>query len=259
MLRSIWNSVSAMNAQQNKLNSISNNIANTGTVGYKSEDVNFQDLMYETLNRSGYPVNSKSTTPLISGEGSKTTEAIRNTAEGSLEQTNQKTDLAINGQGFFRVMLPGGKAAYERAGNFNVDKSGSLVDSNGNKVEIVRTNGNTSGQVLKNDNFIINDTGNVYIKNGNEDTLYGKINVYDAIGQDSMMSIGDSLYSPKQGTQVYQNNNASIEQGWLEQSNVDVGSEMTDMIQAQRAFELNSKALTTSDEMWGLINSMKSR
>ncbi|MBP2031401.1 flagellar basal-body rod protein FlgG [Clostridium algifaecis] len=258
MLRAIWNSVSAMNAQQNKLDSISNNIANASTVGYKSEDVNFQDLMYETLNRAGYPVNSSATTPLISGDGTKTTEWIRNTEQGSLLETNKKTDFAIDGQGFFRVTLPGSKVAYERAGDFNVDKAGNLVDSNGNKVEIIR-NAAGNGQILTNDNFVVNSKGYVYIKNGNQDMLYGKINVYNVIGQDSMISIGDNLYTPKQGTQVYQNNNANINQGYLEQSNVDMGTEMTDMILAQRAFELNSKALTTSDEMWGLINSMKSR
>lgn len=256
MLRAIWNSVSAMNAQQDKLDSISNNIANVNTVGYKSEDVDFEDLMYETLDRTGYPVNNNSNTALISGDGTKTGEWIRNTQEGSFVETDKKTDLAIDGQGFFRVALSDGRTAYERAGNFEVDEAGELVDQNGNKVNIERANG-TGNHHLTNDNFLIDKNGNIYIENGNQDVLYGKINVYNVIGDDSMISIGDSLYLPKQGARMYENNNAFIYQGFLEQSNVDVGKEMTDMIISQRSFELSSKALSTSDEMWELINSMK--
>lgn len=254
MLRSIWYSVSAMNAQQDKLNSISNNLANVSTVGYKSEDVNFQDLMYETLNRDGYPVNENSPTALITGSGSKTTEWVRDTSQGSLTETNKKSNLAIDGQGFFRVTTPSGQTAYERAGNFNVDSSGRLVDDDGNVVNIesVQVSGN-----LNNNNFTINRQGYVYIREGNQDRLYGKINIYNVVGQDSMTSIGDNLYTPKQGTQIYQNNDASIYQGYLEQSNVDTGKEMTDMIVSQRAFELGAKALSTSDDMWGMINSMR--
>lgn len=256
MLRAIWNSTSAMNAQQEKLNSISNNLANVNTVGYKSEDVNFQDLMYETLDRRGYPVNNNSDTTLISGDGSRTSQWIRNTQEGSLVETGKKTDLAIDGQGFFRVTLPNGQAAYERSGDFIVDSAGILVDQNGNRVSMVLENGSRTGQLTK-DNFLVDKKGNVYIENGDQDILYGKINVYNVVGQDSMISIGNNLYSPKPGAQMYQNNDVSLYQGFLEQSNVDVGKEMSEMILSQRAFELSSKALSTSDEMWGLINSMK--
>ncbi|MCH3964203.1 MAG: flagellar basal body rod protein FlgG [Clostridium sp.] len=256
MLRAIWNSTSAMNAQQEKLNSISNNLANVNTTGYKSENVNFQDLMYETLDRRGYPVNQNSDTKLISGDGSKTSQWIRNTQEGSLVETGKKTDLAIDGQGFFRVTLANGQAAYERAGDFIVDSAGTLVDQSGNRVNMVLENGARAGELTK-DNFLVDKEGYVYIQNGDQDVLYGKINVYNVVGDDSMISIGNNLYSPKPGARIYQNNDVSIQQGFLEQSNVDVGKEMSEMILSQRAFELSAKALSTSDEMWGLINSMK--
>jgi flagellar basal-body rod protein FlgG len=245
-----------MNAQQDKLDSISNNIANVNTTGYKSEDVNFRDLMYETLDRTGYPVNHNSDTALVSGDGTRTTGWIRDMHEGTLEETGIKTNLAIGGEGFFKVMLPTGEAAYERAGDFNVDVNGTLVDADGNKVDI-QMNGAAAGTKLTNDNLTVDVDGNIYVKNGNKNVLYGKINIYNAVGGDSMISIGDSLYSPKDGAQIYVNNDVQIYQGYLERSNVDVGKEMTDMILAQRAFQLSSKALSTSDDMWGLVNSMK--
>ncbi|MBA5850669.1 flagellar basal body rod protein FlgG [Clostridium sp. cel8] len=256
MLRAIWNSVSAMNAQQDKLNIISNNIANVNTVGYKSENANFQDLVYETLKRNGYPVNPNSDTALESGTGTKITENIRNTQEGNITETGQKTDLAIDGEGFFRVTLPNGEVAYERAGNFNFDRNGTLVDSNGNKVNIEIND--EGGEVKPTaDNFTVDRYGNIYVKSGDDTISYGKISVYNVIGDDSMISIGNNLYYPKNGAQIYENNDASIYQGMLEESNVDLSKEMTDMILSQRAFELNSKALTTSDDMWELINNMR--
>ncbi|MCC9293998.1 flagellar basal body rod protein FlgG [Clostridium sp. WLY-B-L2] len=260
MLRAIWNSRSAMNAQQEKLDSISNNIANVNTVGYKKENVDFQDLVYETLHRVGYPTNAGGVNT-INGTGVKTTEWIRDTSQGSMVETGLKTDMAIDGEGFFRVALPNGTSAYERAGNFSIDAAGNLVDPDGNRLEVNLTAEGSalfnSGTVFKEDNFTVNQKGQIYMKINNNSVLYGKINIYNTIGQDSMRSVGDNLYVPRNGVQMNLNNNADILQGYLEQSNVDLGQEMTDMILAQRSFELASKGLTTADEMWGLINSMK--
>ncbi|MHC6179392.1 flagellar basal-body rod protein FlgG [Clostridium sp. JNZ X4-2] len=260
MLRAIWNSRSAMNAEQEKLDSISNNMANINTSGYKREDVNFQDLVYETLNRAGYPTNPDGTNT-INGTGVKTTEWIRDTSQGSIRETGLKTDMAIDGQGFFRVALPNGTSAYERAGNFNVDEGGNLVDADGNRLEVNLTAQGTalfnSGTVFNDNNFKVDEKGQIYMNINDSSILYGKINVYNAVGQDAMRSIGDNLYVPENNVQMNLNGNANIIQGYLEQSNVDLGQEMTDMILAQRSFELASKGITTSDEMWGLINSMK--
>lgn len=260
MLRAIWNSRSAMNAEQEKLDSISNNMANVNTAGYKKEDVNFQDLVYETLNRTGYPTNPDGTNT-INGTGVKTTEWIRDTSQGSIRETGLKTDMAIDGDGFFRVALPDGTSAYERAGNFSVDAGGNLVDADGNKLEVNLTPEGTalfnSGTVFKDNNFTVDGKGQIYMNINDSSILYGKINVYNTVGQDAMRSIGDNLYVPENNVQMNLNGNANIIQGYLEQSNVDLGQEMTDMILAQRSFELASKGLTTSDEMWGLINSMK--
>jgi len=260
MLRAIWNSASAMNAQQEKLNSISNNMANVETVGYKKEVVNFQDLVYETLDRNGYPVNDEGQNT-INGTGVRTTNWLRDTSQGSLKETGLKANMAIDGEGFFRITLQNGTQGYERAGDFNVDSNGELVDPDGNRLEVNLTEEGTnlmsSGVLLNNDNFTIDKKGQIYVNIDDNSVLYGKINVYNAVGQDSMVSIGDNLYLPAENVQITENQDANILQGYLEQSNVDLGREITDMILAQRAFALGAKGLTTADEMWGLINNMK--
>lgn len=267
MLRALWSSRSAMNAQQEKLDSISNNIANTNTVGYKREDVSFQDLVYETLNRKGTPTGGNNTDTLINGTGVKATKWIRDNGQGPLKETGEKTDLALDGQGFFRVTLPDASKAYERSGSFNIDSTGGIVDKNGNRLDMDLTEEGTnmlnSGTSFTEDNFSVKENGEVYVSvddNGSKsDVLYGKINIYNPIGQDSLTSVGENLYVSNPGARMNVNTDVNIMQGFVEGSNVDMAKEMTDMIVAQRAFELSSKSLKTADDMWGLINSMKGR
>lgn len=262
MLRILWNSQSAMNAEQEKLDAISNNIANSTTDGYKSEDVGFEDLVYETLNRTGYPNNGNNPKEPINGTGVRATQWIRDTSEGTLQPTGVSTDLAIEGDGYFRVTLSDGTKAYERAGSFNIDTTGTIVDKNGNRLDInlspEGTNLKNSGFTLTKDNFKVGENGDVYVNNNNTSVLYGKINLYMPIGQTAFRSIGDNLYQPIPGAQVIASN-AKIKQGVLEGSNVNMATEMTDLIVAQRAFEISSKGVQTADEMWQLVNNMKSK
>jgi flagellar basal-body rod protein FlgG len=250
-----------MNAQQDKLDSISNNIANESTVGYKREDVSFQDLVSETLNRKGYPNNGNNPKEPINGTGVKATKWIRDNTQGPLKQTDVNTDFAIDGQGYFRVTLANGSKAYERAGSFNVDNNGDIVDKNGNRLDIEFTQEGSnlfnSGTGFTSDNFSVRENGEVYVNTDSSSVYYGKINTYDAVGQEALSSIGENLYAANPGAQINVTQNTSILQGKLEESNVDVGKEMTDMIIAQRAFELSSKAMKTGDDMWGLVNSMR--
>lgn len=261
MLRVLWSSRSAMNAQQDKLDSISNNIANSSTIGYKREDVSFQDLAYETLNRTGYPTSGNNSN--ITGSGVKATAWLRDNKQGDLIQTDNKTDLAIDGQGYFRVTLPDGGKAYERSGDFCIDNNGDIVDKSGNRLDIEFTQEGSSlfnsGTVFTKDNFSVKENGQIYVNTNNNSVYYGKINLYNVVGDEGLKSIGENLYGANTGAQITVQQNASIRQGRLEQSNVDMGQEMTDMIMAQRSFELSSRAMKTGDDMWGLINSMKSR
>ncbi len=263
MLRIMWSSRSAMSAQQDKLDSISNNIANESTVGYKREDVSFQDLVSETLNRTGYPNNGNTPKEPINGTGIKSTKWIRDNTQGPLRQTDVKTDFAIDGEGYFRVTQANGTKAYERSGSFNIDNNGDIVDKSGNRLDMEFTQEGSdlfnSGTAFTQDNFSVKENGEVYVNVDNDSVYYGKINTYNPVGQEALRSIGDNLYVANPGAQINVTQKTNILQGKLEESNVDAAKEMTDMIIAQRAFDLNIKAMKTGDEMWGLVNSMKGR
>lgn len=260
MLRALWNSKSAMTAQQAKLDCISNNLANVSTEGYKREEVSFQDLVYENINRKGYPTSANPKTSQISGAGVKAGNVLRDNTQGNLTQTGANCDFAIDGPGYFRVIQKDGSFAYERNGSFNVDSAGRLVDKNGNLLSIEYTaegqNINNTGGI-NNDNFVVNQSGEISVKKDGNFLTYGKINIYNSVGEDSMLSKGNNLYVPKNGSNIYLENNSDVLQGYLEGSNVDIAKEMTDMIIAQRSFQFGSQGIKTADEMWGIVNSMK--
>lgn len=253
MDRILWNSKTGMMALQDKLDCISNNIANINTEGYKEEKVSFQDLVSESLNRTGYPTDN---TKAFTGTGVKSGEWIRNFTQGPLTATSINTDLAIDGEGLFRVTKPDGTKAYTRAGSFNIDSAGNLVDDNNDRLDIDFGNNKVK---LTADNFKVDKNGDVYINNSGTYNKVGKINLYTAVGQDSFVSEGNNLYVPASGVNVTTSKNADIYQGRVENSNVDMATEMTDMLITERAFELNSKGITTADEMWSLVNNMTSK
>lgn len=169
MLRLLWNSQSSMAAQQEKLDAISNNIANANTNGYKKLDANFKDLVYETLDRKGSPVTKNTTTVLQNGTGVRVGEWTRDTTQGQLTQTSLPTDLAIDGSGYFEVVKSDNSKAYTRAGNFLTDASGTIVDQNGNRLSIVDGKGNNINKVngsykFTANNFMVDSKGMVSIK-----------------------------------------------------------------------------------------------
>ena len=258
MLRILWNSKSAMTAQQEKLDSISNNIANSSTDGYKRTDVSFKDLIQESLKKEGYPTvkNNGDTKEPSTGSGVKAGEWTRDNKQGSLIETKMNTDLALDGEGFFKVTLPNGNMGYTRNGSFSLDSEGFLNDKSGNRLEIL-----SNGTQIKipSSNFKIDEDGNILDKSSGTDINIGKIKLYSFTGSDAVTSIGNSLYVKRDGVNSYEPGNTSIIQGFVEASNVDIAKEMTDMIITQRAFELSSKGLKTADEMWGMANNLRSR
>jgi flagellar basal-body rod protein FlgG len=275
LLRILWSSRSAMSAQQEKLDSISNNIANVNTEGYKKVDVTFKDLVYETLNRSGSPTSEANGASSINGTGVRTAEWIRDTKQGNLAETGESTNFAIDGKGYFQVELPERtadgsiKTAYTRSGTFNIDRDGILVDKSGNKLSIAfYDNALPEDKLFTKNNFKIDKNGAILKTNGPREKEVGRINLYNVAGQDSLKSIGNSLYEVRaesvNGIEVpverpYIVQDSSIRQGFLELSNVDLTKEMTEMIMTQRAFELSSKAMKTADEMWGMTNNLRGR
>lgn len=258
MLGILWNSRSAMLAQQNKLDSISNNLSNVGTFGYKRIDVKFQDLVYDTLRRKGTPLSENPNRVIdpYNGTGVRSTEWMRQFTQGPLQSTGIKTDMAIDGEGFFPVQLANGTVAYTRQGSFSVDINGDLVDDKGNRLLV-----DFDGEKVPftKDNFTVNKEGEVFIMENQRPVKIGNIRTYGIVGDNSLLSIGDNLYVPKPGLQMYETQNRSINQTYLEMSNVDLGSEMTEMIITQRAFELGSKGIKTADEMWGIVNNLRGR
>lgn len=257
MFRILWNGKSTMNANQEKLDAISNNLANVGTVGYKRQDVSFKDLLTESLDRQGYPTENKGA---FTGTGVKTTSWNSDKSQGVLTDTGISSNLAIDGEGYFKVTMPDGSTAYTRDGGFKIDSQGQLVDSKGDKLSIDFDNGfNENSVKFTNDNFNIDANGTISLKNNGTSQQVGKISLFNAIGDNSMISIGQNLYVPSKDANLYKVTNADIQQGLVEGSNVDVAQEFSDMILTQRAFELGSKSIKTADEMWGMINNLKGR
>lgn len=247
------NSKTGMIANQGKIDIISNNITNAQTTGYKKIESGFLDLYTETLNRKSYPNNSKDN---VTGTGIKISQGIRNFEQGSLKNTEIKTNIAIDGEGLFRVTRADGSYAYTRNGEFNLDKSGKLVDDNGNILDINFENGkgyhNTN---LANGDLSINKSGEVFLDNNK----VGNINVYTSTGDNDFKSVGDSLFVPIDGANIQISKNTNIMQGYIEMSNISMQNEMTDLIMAQRAFQFNSRGIQAVDDMWSMINNLQGR
>ena len=253
MYNILHNSKSGMNATQSKINVISNNIVNVNSSGYKKLEVEFQELLMESLYKDSYPNNSKKSQ---TGTGVKISNEFRNFAQGSLRETNISTNVAIDGEGFFRIISKDGSYAYTRNSEFSIDSNGMLVDNIGNILEINFVNGKDYNNTkFSNENISINKSGDIFLDND----LVGKINIYTSIDDNYFLSIGESMYIPKNYTNIAINNNINLHQGYIETSNVDLGQEIVDLISMQRAFQFNSKGITVADDMWSMVNNLQSR
>lgn len=247
------NSITGMSANQGKIDIISNNIANSQTTGYKKLEAGFLDLYTDTLSRQSYPHNGDN---LITGTGVKISNATRNLTQGALKETGISTDIAIDGDGYFRVISSDGSYKYTRSGEFNFDLNGKLVDSYGNFLDINYNNGvNGQDLNLSNGDLTINNKGEVFLNKQN----IGSITLYMPQGDNDFTSVGDSLFALNEGAEVYVVDNPKVYQGYVEMSNVSMQVEMTDLIMAQRAFQINSRGVQAIDEMWGMINNLKGR
>jgi flagellar basal-body rod protein FlgG len=246
---------SGMNAYQEKLDYLSNDLVNSSTTGYKSTDVGFKDLLTESLNRTGTPlVNPKA----ISGTGVKLGINYAINKQGNLLTTGGKTDLAIDGKGYFALTQSDGSIVYTRDGNFKIDSNGALVDSNGTKVYVEYQNGASEGNpALEKDNISINNKGVISMQVNGQTAEIGTIPVFTAVGDKGFIPIGNSYFVPNSDAQVTLSNDYNIQQGFLEGSNVDVGETFSDMVLTQRAFQLSSKAITAADDLWSMINNMR--
>lgn len=243
-----------MSATQEKVDLISNNIANSTTVGYKKLDAEFQTMLTETLDRPSYPNNSKD---VYFGTGAKLGTVYRTLTQGNIQITNNQTDIALDGDGYFRVQTSDGNYAYTRNGQFTVDALGKLVDREGNILDIQFEEGISYDNFsFSNIEFLISANGDINLKDG---TLIGNINIYKATGDNGLLSYKDNLFIPKEGQVMIKSGDVNLMQGCVEMSNVNLVDEMKDLIVMQRAFQLNGKGISNADEMWSLINNMQSR
>jgi flagellar basal-body rod protein FlgG len=250
-----------MNAQQAQMDVISNNLANVSTNGFKGSRAVFEDLMYQTLRQPG--ANSTQDTQIPSGSqvgtGVQQVATERLYTQGNLTQTGNSKDLAINGNGFFQVQMPDGTLAYTRDGEFQVDQQGRLVTTSGFPlVPAITLPQNATSLTIGQD-------GTVSITQGNSQNTVniGSIQLATFINPAGLDSIGQNLTQETQSSgapnvgQPSLNGIGSLQQGFVETSNVNVVQELVNMIQTQRSYEINSKAVSTSDQMLQTLSQMQ--
>lgn len=246
---------SGMNAYQEKLDYLSNDLVNNTTTAYKSTDIGFKDLLTETLDRKGTPLKDKTA---VNGTGVRLGINYINGKQGNLMTTENNTDLAIDGKGYFSIYQPDGSVVYTRDGNFKIDLQGDLVDTNGNRLVINYEPGFSQGNPeLKPQDLSINQDGELTTVIDEQNVKIGTIPVFDAIGDKSFIQIGNNYFTPSDDTQVTLSRDYNIRQGFLEASNVDTEQVFTEVILSQRAFQLSSKAMTVADDLWGMINNLR--
>ena len=253
MIRSLWIAKTGLDAQQTNLDVISNNLANVSTAGFKRSRAVFEDLLYQTLRQPGAHSSDQTQVPtgMQVGTGVRPVATERIHTQGNLQQTGNAFDLAINGQGFLQVQLPDGTVGYTRDGSFHVDAQGQVVTSNGYLMSPAITIPANATKVSIGADGTVSATlpGQVAPQN------VGGIQLANFINPAGLNSLGQNLYTesaasgtPQAGTPG-SNGLGLLNQGYIETSTVNVVEELVSMIQAQRAYEINSKAIQTSDQM----------
>lgn len=261
MIKALNTAATGMASQEANVNNISNNIANSNTTGFKKSRTEFEDLLYETVQEPGAR-SSDSTRYNVGiqvGTGSKVSANKKIHTQGNPMITNNPFDLLIKGEGFFGILTPNNQVKYTRDGSFSVDAQGNLVTKNGDKL----FPGITLPANTLNVNISDNGTVEAYFKNNPEPEQVGNIPLFTFINPAGLKSVGANLYSntmasgePTQNVPG-ENNSGGLMQGALESSNVSVMNEMTSLIKAQRAYEMNSKIMTVADQMLQSVNNIR--
>jgi len=261
VIRALYSSASGMQAQQLNLDAISNNLANVNTAGFKRTRVDFQDLLYQTLRTPGSAGSQGTTIPtgIQVGHGTRPVATQRMFSQGDFQQTENPLDLVVEGAGFFQVLRPDGTTGYTRSGAFKQDGSGKVVTSDGFQIQPGLTVPNNATSIT------VGTDGTVSVTQAGQTTAQqiGTLQLARFVNPAGLLSVGRSLFVPTQasGDPVVANPGTdgmgTISQGFLEMSNVKVVDEMVAMITSQRAYEANSKAIQTADEMLSMANNMR--
>ena len=253
MIRSLWISKTGLDTQQTQMDTIANNLANVSTSGFKRSRAVFQDLLYQTLRQPGGQTSQQTQLPsgLQIGTGARPVATERIFTQGNLQQTGNDKDVAINGNGFFQVLMPDGTTAYTRDGSFQVDSNGQLVTSAGYPVQPAITIPATALTMT------VGRDGTVSVTLPGSPALnqIGSLQLATFLNPAGLESKGENLYvetaasGTPNTTAPGVNGAGTLTQGYVETSNVNVVEELVNMIQTQRAYEINSKAVQTSDQM----------
>ncbi|MBB4368584.1 flagellar basal-body rod protein FlgG [Bradyrhizobium sp. cir1] len=253
-MQALHTAATGMAAQELNVQVISNNIANLRTTGFKKQTAAFQDLIYEHVRRVGAQASDQGTILPVGvdiGGGVKTVGTPRSMTQGTLSQTGNDLDLAISGEGFFKILMPDGTYQYTRDGTFQMDNQGRVVTAQGNPVQpTITIPQNASG-------ITVNEQGQVSVTlpGSSTSSIIGTINVTRFINKAGLQPVGSNQFTETPSSGPPQDGTANTEgygkvtQGSLEQANVDVVSEMSDLIAAQRAYEMNAKVISAADQM----------
>ncbi len=251
-----------MQAQQTRTDVIANNLANVNTTGFKRSRAHFEDLLYQTL-QGPATLGSRDTEQLPAiqvGLGTRLTAVQRIDSQGSLEQTSRPLDLAIQGEGYFEVQMPNGNTAYTRDGSLQVSDQGMLVTGQGYAIQPPIRIPKEATSITVSETGVVTANGLTAAAGGTQEL--GRIELARFPNSSGLESMGQNLFTettssgePIRGMPT-ENGNGSIAQGYLESSNVEIVTEMVDMITAQRAYEINSKAIKNSEDMAQTANSL---
>ncbi len=260
MIRSLWIAKTGLDAQQTQLDVIANNLANVGTAGFKRSRAVFEDLLYQTIRQPGAQSSQQTQLPtgLTLGTGVKPVASEKVFTQGNLQQTGNQLDLAINGQGFLQVQLPDGSTAYTRDGSLHLDNNGQLVTSSGYPLQPALTvPANAIAVTVARDGTVtVTQPGQA------TPTQVGTIQLATFINPAGLQSQGENLYIETASSGAPTTNTpgtnglGTLSQGYVETSNVNVVEELVAMIQTQRAYEINSKSIQTSDQMLARLSQL---
>ena len=258
-MRALDIAATGLAAQSTNVATISQNLANATTTGFKAERAEFQDLLYQDLKRAGNNSTDQGTILPVGiqlGLGVKTGAISRDTGQGPLKATENPLDVAIQGRGYFEVQLPDGSSAYTRDGGFKLSPDGTIVTSAGNPVQPAITVPNNAQSIS------INQSGQVEItlQGQNTPTQLGQLQVATFVNPNGLLALGDNLFMETAASGNPLTNNPGLDgtgtliQGYLENSNVNSVTEITNLIVAQRSYEMNTKVLTAVDKMLQSLN-----
>jgi flagellar basal-body rod protein FlgG len=253
MNQALWIAKTGLDAQQTKMSNIANNLANAGTTGFKSSRAIFADLLYQNVRQVGAQSSQDTQLPsgLMMGSGVRTVATEKLFTQGNLQQTDNSLDMAIQGRGFFQILLPDGTEGYTRDGTFQMDNQGQMVTSSGYQLQPNITIPENALSVT----IGADGTVSVTLPGSSGSSQIGNVQLADFVNPAGLQPRGDNLYLESTASGTPQSGNPGLNglgdllQGFVESSNVNVVEELVNMIETQRAYEMNSKAISTTDAM----------